>query len=273
MTVVEAVKNVLADKRICTVKEIYEEILARNLYSFVSKTPLSVVGSTIRRHCLGFEETAYNTGLVKYFKIACKEGSDIKFAIIDKADNSAIITSSLSTLSPKDLSIEEKIVAEYEKYFAGVQKKLLEKIKVNSPEFFEQLIVDLLIKMGYGYGPESGVVTGGSHDGGLDGIIYEDKLGLDLIHLQAKRYATNNTIGRKEIQAFVGAMEQANKGVFITTSSFSKEAKEYAVRQQKRIRLIDGEELAKLMIDNSIGVVAEKTLQIYKTDLDYFEEE
>ncbi|MFQ6993396.1 MAG: restriction endonuclease, partial [Lachnospiraceae bacterium] len=98
----------------------------------------------------------------------------------------------------------------------------------------EQLIVDLLIAMDYGYDKSSGVVVGGSHDGGIDGIIYEDKLGLDKIYLQAKRYEKRNTVGRKDLQAFFGAMESVQKGVFITTSSFTKDELDYSESQQKK---------------------------------------
>ncbi len=99
----------------------------------------------------------------------------------------------------------------------------------------------MLIAMGYGYDKDSGIVVGGSHDGGIDGIIFEDKLELDKIYLQAKKYKIGNTVGRKDLQAFVGAMQNVHKGVFITTSSFTKEAVVYAKnQQQKSLKLIDG---------------------------------
>jgi len=142
----------------------------------------------------------------------------------------------------------------------------------NSPAFFEHLVVDLLLKMGYGYDQKSGIVVGNSHDGGIDGIINEDKLGLDLIYIQAKRYSEENTVGRKELQAFVVAMENVQKGVFITTSKFSKEAIDFVKRQQKRIKLIDGKLLSDLLVKYQIGINVVQTISLYKIDTDYYGE-
>jgi restriction system protein len=126
--------------------------------------------------------------------------------------------------------------------------------------------------MGYGYDQTSGVVVGGPHDGGIDGIISEDKLGLDLIYLQAKRYKPGNTVGRHDLQAFVGAMQNVQKGVFITTSSFTKEAIQYAEQQQqKNLKLIDGAMLSSLMIRYEVGIIVEDTIKIYRLDAAYFE--
>ena len=127
--------------------------------------------------------------------------------------------------------------------------------------------------MGYGYDNDSGFVTGQSHDGGIDGIIYEDKLGLDQIYLQAKRYMQGNSVGRRELQAFVGAMQNVQKGVFITTSSFTKEARQYVdQQQQKNLKLIDGKMLISLMIKYEIGIVSEEVIKIYRLDSSYFEQ-
>ena len=123
-------------------------------------------------------------------------------------------------------------------------------------------MVDLLLKMGYGYDKNSGIVTGKPHDGGIDGIISEDKLGLDLIYIQAKRFANGNKVTRHDLQAFIGAMEHINKGVFITTSSFT--------RQQKNIKLIDGNLLADLLVKYEVGVAAAQTFKLYKLDTEYF---
>ena len=148
----------------------------------------------------------------------------------------------------------------------------MEKLLNSPPSFFENVVVDLLLKMGYGYDSNSGIVTGKSHDGGIDGEINEDKLGLDKIYIQAKRYAKTNHISRNELQAFVRAMEGVLKGVFITTSSFTNEAKKYAAANQvKHIRLIDGEMLTSLMIHYGIGVTVRKTVSIYSIDQSYFE--
>ena len=151
--------------------------------------------------------------------------------------------------------------------------ELVEKIKECSPNFFERLVVDLLIKMGYGGSrKEAGRVIGKSGDSGIDGIINEDKLGLDTIYIQAKKWEGN--VGRPEIQKFVGALagQGAKKGIFITTSSFSKEAREYQPKNDTKIVLIDGHDLANLMIEHGIGVSTKINYEIKKMDTDYFEE-
>jgi restriction system protein len=143
----------------------------------------------------------------------------------------------------------------------------------SSPEFFERLVVDLLVAMGYGGSrSEAGERVGKTGDDGIDGIIKEDKLGLDTVCIQAKRW--QNTVGRPEIQAFVGSLagNRARKGVFITTSRFSREAREYVQRIEQKVVLIDGETLAELMIDHNVGVSEESRYIVKKIDMDYFEE-
>jgi restriction system protein len=151
---------------------------------------------------------------------------------------------------------------------------LISQIKKCSPYFFEQIVMDLLLKMGYGGSDiNNGEVTSKSGDEGIDGIIKEDKLGLDKIYIQAKKW--ENTIGRPEIQKFVGALhgKRAKKGIFITTSNFSKEAIEYANNLEVVVVLIDGNKLTNLMIDNELGVTVKEIYKIRKIDSDYFIEE
>ncbi len=148
---------------------------------------------------------------------------------------------------------------------------LLNKIKQCHPSFFEKLVIDLLVKMGYGGSKqEAGQVIGKSGDEGIDGIIKEDKLGLDVIYVQAKRW--DNIIGRPEIQKFVGALagQKANKGIFITTSSFTKEAEEYAKGLSTKLILIDDKRLTDLMIEYNVGVSVVDIIEIKKIDSDYF---
>lgn len=134
------------------------------------------------------------------------------------------------------------------------------------PKFFESLVVHLLLEMGYGVNDQAGKVIGKSHDGGIDGVIFEDRLGLSKIYIQAKRYDQKNTIGRQILQSFVGAMQDVQKGVFITTSTFTKEAINYAEnQQQKSLKLINGDLLADLMITYGIGL--EKLKRIRYTSL------
>ena len=160
----------------------------------------------------------------------------------------------------------------FSQHLESIRTQVFECVLNNSPSFFEHLVIDLLLKMGYGYDKNSGTVTGRSHDGGIDGIINEDKLGLDVIYIQAKRYAENNTVGRKEIQAIVGAMENINKGVFITTSKFTKEAISFVERQQKNIKLIDGKLLSDLLVKYQVGITTVQLMSILRVDSDYYSE-
>jgi restriction system protein len=169
---------------------------------------------------------------------------------------------------------EEVLDKAYQELRRSLAQELLEKIRQASPRFFEQLVVDLLLKMGYGGSRlDAGSAIGKAGDEGVDGIIKEDKLGLDVIYLQAKRWS--NTVGRPDIQAFAGALEghRARKGVFITTSQFSSEAKDYVSRIERRIVLIDGQQLSELMIDHDLGVTSKNTYVVRKIDSDYFSEE
>jgi len=151
---------------------------------------------------------------------------------------------------------------------------LLQTIKDCTPAFFERLVIDVLIKMGYGGSRrEAGQAMGKSGDGGIDGIIKEDKLGLDIIYIQAKRW--EGSVGRPEIQKFAGALQgqRARKGIFITTSSFTKDALDYVLNIDSKIILIDGERLAELMIENNVGVSSIGAYEIKKIDSDYFFDE
>lgn len=168
----------------------------------------------------------------------------------------------------------ERIETAFGELRSALSKEVIERVTSISPTRFERLVVELLVKMGYGGAlPDAGKMTKLSGDEGIDGVIKEDKLGLDMIYLQAKRW--NNTIvGRPEIQKFVGALagQKAQKGVFITTSAFSKEAREYAANLQQKVVLIDGEQLAELMIEYDLGVAVAQTYLIKRVDNDYFDE-
>lgn len=170
---------------------------------------------------------------------------------------------------------EETLESAYQERRDALASELLTQVKQASPAFFERLVVELLVAMGYGGSrADAGQALGKSGDGGVDGIIKEDKLGLDVIYLQAKRWA-DNVVGRPEIQQFAGALQgnRARKGVFITTSTFSKEAREYVSRLDSKIILIDGRDLAYLMIDHDVGVTLERTYEIKRVDTDFFGEE
>lgn len=169
---------------------------------------------------------------------------------------------------------EELLESSYQDIRKSLAQEILSKIKLCSPSFFERLVVELLVKMGYGGSrSDAGKAIGRSGDEGIDGIIKEDKLGLDIIYIQAKRW--ENVVGRPEIQKFVGALagQGAKKGLFITTSRFTNEAKDYIPRNETKIVLIDGEQLANLLIDYNLGVSTQAVYELKKIDLDYFEEE
>jgi len=169
---------------------------------------------------------------------------------------------------------EELIESGYQKIRESLEQEILSKLKTVHPSRFEDIVVKLLVKMGYGGSiTEAGRATRYTNDEGIDGIIKEDKLGLDVIYIQAKRW--EGTVSRPEIQKFVGALagQRAKKGVFITTSNFSKDAISYASQMDAKIVLIDGENLAQYMIDYNLGVSVQDIYEIKKIDSDFFEEE
>lgn len=271
MTIIEAVKIILSENDAMSSKEIYEEISKRQLYTFSAQNPKAIVNGMIRRHCLQLNFPTSSP--VKYFSIAYKEGKSLKYSLLKDLKNITLNkkVSDITLQNDKEMLPEEKLLKAYNEHLEEIYSSILESIMEQHPSFFEQLIVDLLLKMGYGYDSESGITVGGPHDGGIDGIISEDKLGLDIIYLQAKRYKESRKIGSKDLQAFVGAMENVQKGVFITTSSFTTEAKKFIERQQqKSIKIIDGKLLAKLMVKYEVGVKVNQTFNIYKMDTSYF---
>lgn len=171
---------------------------------------------------------------------------------------------------------EEEIERAYRSLNAVLRADLLDRIRDNSPAFFERLIVDLLVAMGYGGSHKNAAEQlGRSGDGGIDGVINEDRLGLDRIYVQAKRYAEGNTVGRPEVQGFVGSLVGlgASKGVFVTTSSFTKGATEYVYNLPQRVILIDGNSLADLMIEHSVGTRSQQTIELRRLDEDFFTED
>jgi restriction system protein len=171
---------------------------------------------------------------------------------------------------------EEVLDGAYEQIRETIGQELLSKVRSLSWMDFERLVVQLLVRMGYGGSvKDAGRALTKGGDEGIDGTIKEDKLGLDIIYIQAKKWNTGNTVGRPEIQKFVGALagQGAKKGIFITTSSFSKEAREYIPRNETKIVLLDGEELTQLMIDHDLGVTTQRTYAVKRIDSDFFGEE
>ncbi len=169
---------------------------------------------------------------------------------------------------------EELLDSGYQQHKEGLASEVLARVKNCSPAFFEQLVIDVLVAMGYGGSrADAGRAVGRSGDGGIDGIIKEDRLGLDAVYVQAKRWEAS--VGRPVVQAFAGSLEghRARKGILITTSDFSSEARDYVGRIEKRIVLLNGKELADLMIEHGVGVTDVRTYTLKRLDSDYFEEE
>jgi restriction system protein len=192
-----------------------------------------------------------------------------------QGSKTAEVKQDTESVASEALDPQESIEAGYHKIRKQLSAELLTRIKGSSPEFFEKLVLELLLKMGYGGSRrDAGRRIGKSGDGGVDGVIKEDKLGLDEVYIQAKRWDSGQ-VGSKEIQAFVGALHgrKARKGVFITTSAFSKPARDYAREIQDRVILIDGHELADLLIEHGVGVSTVASYEIKRIDTDYFVED
>lgn len=187
----------------------------------------------------------------------------------------SLVEVDLATHTDEKTDPQERLDTAHSEIQQSLIDELLSTIKQQTPQFLEKLVVELMQSMGYGgWSGDSGKVTQYSNDGGIDGIINEDPLGLDSIYLQAKRY-TEQTVGRPDLQNFSGAldMHRAKKGVFITTSQFSNEAKEFVNKIDKKVVLIDGQQLAHLMIKHNLGVSIKNTYQVKAIDTDYFIED
>lgn len=209
-----------------------------------------------------------------------RESDLLKYPEFKEYSNAAKSTSSVSTSELgavediKEMTPTEQMDSAFKSINEDLSADLLQKVLEMSPDFFEKLVLDLLLNMGFGSrNKEMAIVTPTSHDNGVDGIIPEDALGLDKIYIQAKRY-TENPVSKPEIHKFIGALDEqkASKGVFITTSKFTAGAKETAEKASKKIVLIDGKSLADYMIDYNVGVSEKKVYEVKKLDTDYFEE-
>lgn len=188
----------------------------------------------------------------------------------EKVEDASAVGTSLEEKQTPEETIDEA----YLSIRQSLAQELLDTVCSMSPAFFERLVVELLVKLGYGGSiKDAGRAMGKTGDEGIDGIIKEDKLGLDIIYIQAKRWQAGNTVGRPELQKFVGALagQGAKKGIFITTSSFTKDALGYSPKNETKIVLIDGVQLAQLMIDHNLGVSLQRTYEIKRLDNDYFE--
>lgn len=206
-------------------------------------------------------DTTYLDQFEEFQEFRSREGSSGRSGSTDPA-----VVEPTGTQTP-----DEIIEVQFQSIVDALANEVLTTVKSCSPAFFERLVVDLLVRMGYGGSrKEAGEATRISGDEGIDGIIKEDRLGLDVIYLQAKRW--ENPVSRPELQKFAGALQgqRARKGIFITTSSFTQGAIDFCRNIDSKIILIDGEELAKLMVDFNVGVSVARVLEIKKLDADYF---
>jgi len=189
-------------------------------------------------------------------------------------DNSETTSSLTGDMTPT-LTPDEVMRAAYRQLEVALADDLMQRIRSNTPAFFESLVVRLLVEMGYGGSVTdvSKALVGGTGDGGVDGVIDQDALGLDRIYVQTKRYADGNTVGAGAIRDFFGSLDRfkANKGLFVTASTFSSSARETAAQLSKRIVLIDGDQLPRLMIRHGVGCRIEETLYVKKVDEEFFE--
>jgi len=264
MTIVEAIKRVLQEAAgDLSVEEVFSKIVAQGLYTFKAAEPKSVVRSQLRRHCLGLDFPSSSP--VKYFRLV---GED-RYAIESVG---GVKTTVVATVLKRGERLPEETIDDaHLEHLIALRRELKDKILQNHPAFFEKLVIELLIRMGYGGSdPKLGIHTGGPGDGGIDGIIKEDKLGLEQIYIQAKRYALDRDVKRTEVQRFAGAMNKIKKGVFITTATFASNAKEFASAHEKTISLIDGDQLSDLMIAHGVGVSEVKNYRVLRIDNDYF---
>jgi len=277
ITIIEAAKIILTSHpEGLTAEEIYNRIVEQKLYDFKAKQPYNVLLGQIRRQCYGINfPSAYP---IKHFKYHMTDGKTF-YSLLDAVKTALLPLKANVQIEEisSDLLPEERIQNSHDEHMEFIRKQLLDaildedKTKAERAVFFEKLVVDLILSLGYGADEKSGFITGRSHDGGIDGVIHEDKLGLDKIYIQAKCYGQSQTISSKDVQAFVGAMTNVQKGIFVTTSRFSKEAHKYVEKQQsKNIKLIDGEALTGLMVKHSVGLTEIKLLPIFKINRDYF---
>lgn len=203
-----------------------------------------------------------------------KFSSFLEFQNTSRVSNE--VGTTISATEINEQTPEENLDIAYQRIRTALAVDLLTKVLELSPTFFERLVVELLVKMGYGGSiKDAGKAIGKSGDEGIDGTIKEDKLGLDIIYIQAKRWQPGNVVGRPELHKFVGALagQGAKKGIFITTSNFTKEALTYSPRNETKIVLIDGTQLTQLMIDYNLGCTTQQVYELKKIDSDYFDEE
>jgi restriction system protein len=252
--------------------QIYDAIKKNQLFSFGAKDPVSVVRNQIRKHCFGLDFPSASPK--KMFFIVGQKSNNAKpmYFLIGEKEN--LKSEKIESTEPySELLAEEVIHNNYLSHLINLKQQLLGIIKSEDPAFFEKLVVDLLLKMGYGWNETtSGQVVGGRGDEGIDGIISEDKLGLEHIYIQAKRYSTMK-VPPNEVRDFIGTMtiKGARKGVFFTTSDFTNQAKKHAKDAQgMSITLVDENLLADLLVQHEMGIAKVQNYIVYEVDKNFF---
>jgi restriction system protein len=273
MTIVDAIRKVLHKSDTpMTPKQIYHEIVAKNLYSFAAKSPEHVVSSILRKHTFGLDFPSASPR--KVFVIDSRAHGNIYYKIWNgkQPDTDA---ATIKAVKNSDYLPEEILQNNYESHLSSVKSELLDYIHSSDPAFFEKLVLDLLLRMGYGWNSDfAGIVVGGAGDHGIDGIINEDKLGLESIYIQAKRY-TKNSVSPNEVREFIGSMslKGARKGVFFSSSKFTAQAKAHAKESTAmKITLIDGDRLCDLLLQHGMGVVKIKEYSVFSVDKNFFQD-
>jgi restriction system protein len=272
VTIVEAIKKVLEQHPAgLGFVKIYDEIVKNNLYDFGAIDPQSVVRSKLRQHCVGVDFPSASP--TKYFYTDGEKGKAAKYFLWDGKSKPT------RNKEPEkyDRLPEEVIDSCHSEHLLQIKNQMMDFIYNSDYGFFEKLVIRLLQKMGYGWdNKKSGFHTGGPNDRGIDGVIFLDQLGLDKVYLQAKRYKKDSPVSQSEMQKFIGAMNTkgAGKGVFITSSSFTKTAVDEASKAQlMKVVLIDSEKLSKLLINNHLGVTVTANYEIYTIDTDSFKDQ
>lgn len=275
MTIVGAIKKTLElVDRPLTHREIHEQIIANQLYIFGAKDPISLVRNKIRKHCIDLDFPSASPR--KLFSIAKQTSGDsmVRYTLWNGVMPGPEQITKINT--SKDLTSEEVLFSSHKEHISSIKNQLLDCIKSSDPSFFERIVVDLLLKMGYGWDSSlAAQVTGGRGDEGIDGVIYEDKLGLEKIYIQAKRYKLNS-VTPSEIRDFIGAMsvKGARKGVFFTSSNFTTQASKHASQAQgMNITLINGSLLCDYLVQHEMGIDRIFTYPVYEIDRNFFSDD
>lgn len=272
MRIVDAIMEVLRKKKSpMNHNQIFNSIKEEGLYTFGAKDPRSVVRGKLRKHCIGLDFPSSSP--VKYFKLDGSKNNKPAYVLYD-VNEGEFDREDIEEQNEKELLLEELIQKNHVDHLRSVKEQLLELIKSKDPAFFEKLVVDLLLKMGYGWNETtSGSVMGGRGDEGIDGIVYEDKLNLEAIYVQAKRYSSSS-VPSNEIREFIGsiALKGAKKGVFFTTSKFTEQGKKHASEMQG-VTLVDGKLLSELLVQYEMAIAPISTYTVYEIDRNFFSDD